>query len=139
MSKRDRQGEEVKNVRGTPKGNERRRFSHVTTPHVRRQIFTCGSRTGKGNPWDARVRPPFVSLSPSLSLSLSYTKVEVHMHIYAWLRKTSPRISSSRKLRRDLADTLERRRVCSIIGRTQGTGKRTGERGNGALKRSCRD
>lgn len=82
-----------------------RGFSHVTTPHVRRQIFTRGRREGegregkrRGDPWDARVRSPVTAWNVfSLSLSLFSPFLSLLLSREKILRDTVSRISSSRK------------------------------------------
>lgn len=131
MRKRDRQGEEVKNVRGNPKGNERRRFSHVTTPHVRRQIFTCGPRTKKGNVEATHGTPecgPRLHRETCLFLSLSpLTKVEMHMHTsrytYTVRRPEFPPLGS---MSRSCGHARETLRLLYHSGWTQGSGRRRG-------------
>lgn len=109
------------------------RFSHVTTPHVRRQIYTRTTRRG-GKGREASRRPmgrqsPVTRYSLEL-LSLSLFPVSLAPSLQGE-NTTGHRVQDFlfSETHRDLADTLELRRVCSIIEAGGDSGS-----GNGALK-----
>lgn len=107
------EGENEKETRREVEG-ERKRFSHVTTPHVRRQIFTY-RLTMEGREARQPMRRQSMAtvytaypLFLSLSLLLSIHQVKI-------LRDVVQDFLFSEILNRDLGDTLELDRVCSII------------------------
>lgn len=122
------------NVRGNPEGNERRRFSHVTTPHVRRQIFTCRPSTEKGNveathetsecgPRLHRETYLLLSLSPSQDGN-AHTYTHMHVHTQNVAQNFLPSETLSRRHARATSRLLYHREDPGDREETWGTRKR---------------